>query len=228
MAVMARREADTPLSGRVEMVSDAYRQRYQRPASPSSQLISPCHHPSSEPVRFRRIQPALPAQHHDPALRSQRRTNPTHPIPSAHRHDKMVCRHGSAGFDCHDMALSGCRRLQLRRALEGNQLNGCPLSPTVIAQAPPWGSPGLAPTFPDTRRRRKDPRHQTPKHASLFRPRRSRQRREPVPADLQPHLGMGNQIAVPLRIPVTAPARRQDDKPIAMLAVDQWRRTRVA
>ena len=31
------------------------------------------------------IQPALPAQHHDPALRSQRRTNPTHPIPSAHR-----------------------------------------------------------------------------------------------------------------------------------------------
>ena len=27
----------------------------------------------------------LPAQHHDPALRSQRRTNPTHPIPSAHR-----------------------------------------------------------------------------------------------------------------------------------------------
>ena len=31
------------------------------------------------------IQPALPAQHHDPALRSQRRTNPTHPIPGAHR-----------------------------------------------------------------------------------------------------------------------------------------------
>ena len=31
------------------------------------------------------IQPALPAQHHDPALRLQRRTNPTHPIPSAHR-----------------------------------------------------------------------------------------------------------------------------------------------
>ena len=32
-----------------------------------------------------RYKPALPAQHHDPALRSQRRTNPTHPIPSAHR-----------------------------------------------------------------------------------------------------------------------------------------------
>ena len=31
------------------------------------------------------IQPALPAQHHYPALRSQRRTNPTHPIPGAHR-----------------------------------------------------------------------------------------------------------------------------------------------
>ena len=31
------------------------------------------------------IQPALPAQHHDPALRSQRRTNPSHPIPGAHR-----------------------------------------------------------------------------------------------------------------------------------------------
>ena len=45
------------------------------------------------------IQPALPAQHHDPALRSQRRTNPTHPIPSAHRWmtfmDKQECKRGS-------------------------------------------------------------------------------------------------------------------------------------
>ena len=54
------------------------------------------------------IQPALPAQHHDPALRSQRRTNPTHPIPSAHRWMTFMDKQET---DCCSALFAGAKRI---------------------------------------------------------------------------------------------------------------------